>query len=145
MGLFKRRVHESEPMQSDVEYWPPIEITTTHTIPNVTLKLLGLVSGTAVVEANALKDAWAGIKGITGGRVKFYEEESRTAREHAMNDMIDEARPLGATDIIAVYIIEGFGGADNSALMVTVYGTAAKRLGERAISGIVPFAQDTEL
>jgi len=74
------------------------------TTPNVEgkkiVKYLGLVSGEAIMGANLFKDLFAGIRDIVGGRAAAYEKELKKAKEIAINEMIEEARKLGANAIL---------------------------------------------
>jgi len=96
------------------------------TTPNVEgkkiVKYLGLVSGEAIMGANLFKDLFAGIRDIVGGRAAAYEKELKKAKEIAINEMIEEARKLGANAILSVDLdYETIG---QSMLMVSVSGTA---------------------
>jgi len=48
------------------------------------------------------KDLFAGIRDIVGGRAAAYEKELKKAKEIAINEMIEEARKLGANAILSV-------------------------------------------
>ena len=48
------------------------------------------------------KDLFAGIRDIVGGRAAAYEKELKKAKEIAINEMIEEARKLGANVILSV-------------------------------------------
>lgn len=86
------------------------------------IKYLGIVSGEAIMGANILKDFFAGIRDIVGGRAGAYERELKRAKEIAINEMIEEARKLGANAILSVDIdYETIG---QSMLMVSASGTA---------------------
>ncbi|MCU4137488.1 MAG: putative pentameric protein YbjQ [Thermodesulfobacteria bacterium] len=96
------------------------------TTPNVEgkkiVKYLGLVSGEAIMGANLFKDLFAGIRDIVGGRAAAYEKELKKAKEIAINEMIEEARKLGANAILSVDLdYETIG---QSMLMVSASGTA---------------------
>ena len=96
------------------------------TTPNVEgkkiVKYLGLVSGEAIMGANLFKDLFASIKDVIGGRASAYEKELRKAKEIAMNEMIEEAKKLGANAILSIDLdYETIG---QGMLMVTVSGTA---------------------
>lgn len=100
-------------------------ITTTPTVEGKTIKhYLGLVVGEAIVGANILKDLFAGIRDIVGGRSAAYEQELQNARNIAIQEMVERATALGANAIVGIdldYEVLGQGG---SMLMVTVSGTA---------------------
>ncbi|WP_417452266.1 YbjQ family protein [Kiloniella sp.] len=82
----------------------------------------GIVSGDAIVGANFVKDFFAKITDVLGGRAGGYEKALRAAKNHAMNDMIEQAEEVGANAVIGVDLdYESIGG---SMLMVSVNGTA---------------------
>jgi uncharacterized protein YbjQ (UPF0145 family) len=86
-------------------------------------RYLGIVTGEAILGANIVKDFFAGIRDIVGGRAAAYEGELRKAREIALNEAKESALALGANAIVGVdldYETVGQG----SMLMVSVSGTA---------------------
>jgi len=86
----------------------------------------GLVGGDAILGANMFRDFFAGIRDILGGRSGAYEKVLRNAKNEAINDMIEQAREVGANAIVGVDLdyetiqIENGG----SMLMVSASGTA---------------------
>jgi uncharacterized protein YbjQ (UPF0145 family) len=102
-------------------------VLTTPTIEGKKItKYYGLVSGEAILGANIFKDFFAGIRDIVGGRSAAYEKELRQAKQIAINEMIDEAKSLGANAIVGVdldYETIGIGSGGNM-LMVSASGTA---------------------
>ena len=85
------------------------------------VKYLGLVSGEAIMGANVFKDLFASIRDIVGGRAAAYEKELRKAKEIAINEMVEEAKKLGANAILSVDLdYETIG---QSMLMVSASGT----------------------
>ena len=86
---------------------------------------LGVVTGEAILGANIVKDLFAGIRDIIGGRSGAYEQELRNAREIAFTELSAAAQQLGADAVIGIdldYETVGQG----SMLMVAVSGTAVK-------------------
>ncbi|WP_419903034.1 YbjQ family protein [Kiloniella sp.] len=82
----------------------------------------GIVSGDAIVGANFIKDFFAKVTDVLGGRAGGYEKALRGAKEHAMNDMIEQAQSTGANAVIGVDLdYESIGG---TMLMVSANGTA---------------------
>ena len=82
---------------------------------------LGIVTGEAILGANIVKDIFAGIRDIVGGRAGAYEESLRTAREEALREMAREADARGSDAVIGVDLdYEVMGGM----LMVSASGTA---------------------
>ena len=84
---------------------------------------LGVVTGEAILGANIVKDFFAGIRDIVGGRVAGYEKELQKARVIAFEEMDEQANNLGANTIVGIDLdYETVG--EGSMLMVTVSGTA---------------------
>jgi uncharacterized protein YbjQ (UPF0145 family) len=100
-------------------------ITTTPTIENhVIRQYLGIVTGEAIMGANIIKDLFASITDIVGGRSATYERELQKARQIAIDEMTAEAKEMGGDAVVGVdldyeVIREGM-------LMVAVSGTAVK-------------------
>lgn len=90
------------------------------------ISTLGVVSGEAIIGAHIFRDLFAGITNIIGGRAGGYEKALREARDIALQEMIDEARRLGADGVVGVDLDYESLGADNGMLMVTAAGTAVK-------------------
>lgn len=86
----------------------------------------GLVSGQAILGANFIKDFFAGIRDVVGGRAGSYEKVLRDAREAALEDMADEAKALGADAIVGIDLDYETVGDKGGMLMVTASGTAVK-------------------
>lgn len=84
----------------------------------------GIVSGDAIVGANIFKDFFASIRDVVGGRAGGYEKALRGAKQHAMEDMEEAAKALGANAVVAVDLDYETVGKDSSMLMVSVNGTA---------------------
>jgi uncharacterized protein YbjQ (UPF0145 family) len=100
-------------------------VTTTHQVEGRrVLTYHGVVSGEAIVGANVLRDFFASIRDIVGGRSGSYERVLRSGRDSALEEMIDEARRLGANAVVGVDLDYGAVGATESMLMVTATGTA---------------------
>jgi len=87
---------------------------------------LGLVTGEAILGANIFKDLFAGIRDIVGGRSASYEKELRRAKDIAVEEMVGQARAMGATAVIGVDIDyqEISVGSTGTMLMVGASGTA---------------------
>lgn len=99
-------------------------ITTTPTIEGKKIKkYLGLVSGEAIMGANIVRDFFASITDIVGGRSGAYEQSLRHGKEIALKEMAEEAEKLGATAVVGVDLdYETVG--NGSMLMVSASGTA---------------------
>jgi uncharacterized protein YbjQ (UPF0145 family) len=73
-----------------------------------------------------VRDFFAGITDIIGGRSGAYEKELRKAREYAFEEMQEQAEELGADAVIGVDIDYETLGENGGMLMVTAAGTAVK-------------------
>jgi len=100
-------------------------ITTTNNIEGKKItQYIGLVNGEAIIGANLVKDFFAGISDIVGGRSTAYEQGLREAKGIAIKEMIEQAQRLGANAIIAVDLDFQTIGGGGSMLMVSANGTA---------------------
>ena len=100
-------------------------ITTTPTIQGKEVKeYLGIVTGEAIMGANIVKDIFASITDIVGGRSAAYEKELTRARDIAIKEMEENAAALGANGIVGVDL--DYETVRGGMLMVTVSGTAVK-------------------
>jgi len=99
-------------------------VTTTNNIEGKkVVKYLGIVSGEAIIGANIVKDFFAGIRDIVGGRSGSYEEGLREAKDIALREMQEQALRIGANAILAVDLdYEALG--SNGMVMVSSSGTA---------------------
>ena len=84
----------------------------------------GLVMGEAILGANVFRDFFASIRDVVGGRSGSYERVLRDGRDTALEEMIDEAKRLGAHAIVGVHMDYGAIGKNEGMMMVTVSGTA---------------------
>lgn len=84
----------------------------------------GVVTGEAIVGANLVKDFFAGIRDIVGGRSAAYEKELARARELAFAEMEEQARERGGNAVIGIDIDYETVGERGGMLMVSVSGTA---------------------
>ncbi|GAA4441120.1 heavy metal-binding domain-containing protein [Ravibacter arvi] len=100
------------------------------TTPNVEGKKIvsyvGLVNGEAIIGANIVKDFFAGIRDVVGGRAGAYEQGLREAKSIAVKEMVEQAQRLGANAIIGVDLDYETIGANGSMLMVSANGTAVQ-------------------
>jgi len=107
-------------------------ITTTNHVEGQPVEdYLGIVMGEAIVGANIIKDLFAAVRDVVGGRAGAYEEALRGARQEALREMASRASDLGANAVIGVDLDYEVLGKAGSMLMVTSAGTAVK-LGPRA-------------
>ena len=81
----------------------------------------GIVVGEAILGANIVRDLFAGITDILGGRSGAYEQEMAKARETALREMEDHAETRGANAVVGVDLDYE---VINNMLMVSASGTA---------------------
>lgn len=102
-------------------------VTTTNSIEGrAVAQYLGIVAGEAIVGANVFRDLFAGIRDVIGGRSGAYEKTLREARQVAIDELIQEARSLGADAVVGVSIDFEGGVHQGTMMMVAASGTAVK-------------------
>ena len=100
-------------------------ITTTPTIEGHPIREYKcLVTGETIIGANFVKDFFAGLRDIVGGRSGAYESVLREAKDTALKEMEEHARAIGANAIVGIDLDYEALGANSSMLMVTASGTA---------------------
>ena len=90
------------------------------------LEYKGLVTGEAIIGANIVKDFFAGIRDIVGGRSKSYEKVLQEGKETSVREMMQRAQELGANAIVGIDIDYETVGQGGSMLMVACSGTAVR-------------------
>ena len=98
--------------------------TNTQIEGNTIREYKGIVTGETIIGANFVKDFFAGIRDIVGGRSASYEQVLREAKDTSMQEMIQRAQALGANAIVGIDIDYETVGANGSMLMVATSGTA---------------------
>lgn len=104
-------------------------LTTTDVIQGAVIdSYLGIVTAEVVYGTNALRDFFAGIRDIIGGRTNSYEEIFRKGHLEAMRELEQRARQLGADAVIGIEIDTGTINVDagGALLLITASGTAIK-------------------
>ena len=100
-------------------------VTTTPSIEGHPIKeYKGLVTGETIIGANFMKDFFASIRDIVGGRSGSYESVLREAKNIALREMQERAQMMGANAVVGVDLDYESLGANGSMLMVTASGTA---------------------
>jgi len=98
-------------------------LTTTNSIEGRKITAYkGIVVGEAIMGANIVRDFFASVTDVVGGRSGAYEQKLKDARDEAMAEIEDRAARLGADAVIGIdldYEVVG-----DSMLMVSVSGTA---------------------
>lgn len=90
------------------------------------VEYFGVVVGEAVLGANIVKDLFAGISDIIGGRSGAYERELKRARAIAFEMLSDEAVRLGANAVVGIDLDYEVMGGNGSIIMVSISGTAVR-------------------
>ena len=103
-------------------------LTTTESVEGKRItQYLGIVAGQAVMGTNVVRDFFADIRDIVGGRSGSYEKELDKAKRLALDDLASEAEDLGADAVVGVDLdYEFLGSGERSMLMVSANGTAVK-------------------
>ena len=100
-------------------------LTTTPQIEGQTIReYKGVVTGETIIGANFVKDFFAGIRDIVGGRAASYEQVLKEAQETSMREMMPRAQAMGANAIVGIDIDYETIGSTGSMLMVATSGTA---------------------
>ncbi|HEY9021653.1 MAG: heavy metal-binding domain-containing protein [Paracoccaceae bacterium] len=98
-------------------------VTTTNSIEGHRITdYRGIVVGEAIMGANVVRDIFAGITDIIGGRSGAYESKLQDARDTALRELQQKAALAGANAVVGVdldYEVVG-----QSMLMVSASGTA---------------------
>lgn len=102
-------------------------ITTTPSVEGKQIaEYCGIVTGEAILGANIIKDFFAGVRDIVGGRSASYEKELHQAREIALKELEEEAAKIGADAVVGIDLDYEVVGHGSSMLMVSVSGTAVR-------------------
>ncbi len=102
-------------------------ITTTPSIEGMRIETyLGLSSGEAIIGANIVRDLFASVRDLVGGRAGAYESLLRDAKDTAVAEMTEQAQAWGADAVVGVSFDYEVVGGKGSMLMVVVTGTAVK-------------------
>ena len=102
-------------------------ITTTQTVEGRRIVAYhGVVSGEAILGANFVRDFFASIRDVVGGRSGSYERVLREARDAALAEMTEEAQRRGANAVVGVDLDYETIGDTGSMLMVSASGTAVR-------------------
>jgi len=100
-------------------------VSTTPTIEGRPIQeYVGIVTGEAIMGANVVRDFFASITDIVGGRSGAYESKLKEARDVAFEEMKLQASRLGANAIVAIDI--DYEVVREGMLMVAVSGTAVR-------------------
>ena len=94
---------------------------------NVIAERLGIVTAECAFGMNLLKDLFAGVRDIVGGRSKSTQKVLRDSRETVLAELRNEAYLLDADAVIAIDLdYSEFSGGGKSMLFIVASGTAVK-------------------
>ena len=98
------------------------------TMPNLPgyriVEVLGLVRGNTVRARHIGRDIIAAFRNLVGGEVMEYRKLMAEAREQSLDQMIEEARELGANAILSVRMTTAMIGQGMAEILV--FGTAVR-------------------
>jgi len=105
-------------------------ITTTNNVDGYKIEeYVDIVSGEAVMGANIIRDLFASVTDIIGGRSGQYEDRFRTAKRLALDEMEEEAEHYGANAVVGVSV--EYEMVRESMMLVSAHGTAVKIVKEK--------------
>ena len=115
----------------------PLSLSTSHSNLNVMLltttpsieghpirEYRGIISAETIIGANFVKDFFARITDVFGGRSGSYERVLREGKEAALAELTKETQRLGANAVVGLKLDYEAVGASGSMLMVVASGTA---------------------
>ena len=104
-------------------------VTTTNSIEgrNIT-EYIEIVTSEVIYGTNALKDFFAGIRDVFGGRTGGYEKVFEKAQSQAIEELQKRAKKLKADAVIGIKVDTGTINVDEQGvlILVTATGTAVK-------------------
>jgi uncharacterized protein YbjQ (UPF0145 family) len=104
-------------------------LTTTDTIQEATIDAyLGIVTAEVVYGSNALRDFFAGIRDIIGGRTAGYERVFQQGQQEALAELTERAQRLGADAVVGIELDTGTINLDQTGvlMLITATGTAVR-------------------
>ncbi|KEK21870.1 MULTISPECIES: heavy metal-binding domain-containing protein [Bacillus] len=100
-------------------------VTTTSTIQGKEIiEYIDIVNGEAIMGANIVRDLFASVRDVVGGRSGAYESKLKEARDIAMEEMKVLAKQKGANAIVGIDV--DYEVVRDGMLMVAVSGTAVR-------------------
>ena len=104
-------------------------ITTTDTIQGVVIESYkGVVTAQVVYGSNAIRDFFAKLRDVVGGRTGSYEDLFRDGQNKALEELKKKAKALGANAVVGIELDSGSITIDVSGtlVLITASGTAVK-------------------
>ncbi|SDE18640.1 Uncharacterized conserved protein YbjQ, UPF0145 family [Bacillus wiedmannii] len=100
-------------------------VTTTNTIQGKEIiEYIDIVNGEAIMGANIVRDIFASVRDVVGGRSGAYESKLKEARDIAMEEMKQLAIQKGANAIVGIDV--DYEVVRDGMLMVAISGTAVR-------------------
>ncbi|MFL0492511.1 heavy metal-binding domain-containing protein [Bacillus sp. 179-I 2A5 NHS] len=100
-------------------------VTTTNTIQDKEIiEYIDIVNGEAIMGANIVRDIFASVRDVVGGRSGAYESKLKEARDIAMEEMKQLAMQKGANAIVGIDV--DYEVIRDGMLMVAISGTAVR-------------------
>ncbi|MBJ8107733.1 MULTISPECIES: heavy metal-binding domain-containing protein [Bacillus cereus group] len=100
-------------------------VTTTNTIQGKEIiEYVDIVNGEAIMGANIVRDIFASVRDVVGGRSGAYESKLKEARDIAMDEMKQLATQKGANAIVGIDV--DYEVVRDGMLMVAISGTAVR-------------------
>jgi len=100
-----------------------MDVVTTETVPGRdTEEALGIARGNTVKARNVGRDITQSIRNITGGELKAYSELLTSARDEALERMVEDAQSMNADAVVNVRLESSE--IANGGSEVIAYGTA---------------------
>jgi uncharacterized protein YbjQ (UPF0145 family) len=89
---------------------------------------LGVVTAEVVYGSNALRDWFAGIRDIIGGRTGAYERVFERGQREAIDELAERATKTGANGVIGIQITTDTINVDETGtlMLITATGTAVR-------------------
>ena len=104
-------------------------LTTTDVLQGVEVEsYVGVVTAEVVYGSNAIRDWFAGLRDVIGGRTGSYERLFEKGHQKAMEELEQRAKRKGADAIIGISVTTGTINIDERGvlLLITATGTAVK-------------------
>jgi uncharacterized protein YbjQ (UPF0145 family) len=104
-------------------------VTTTDVIQGVEIQsYLGLVTAEVVYGTNVLRDFFASIRDVVGGRTGSYEQVFEKGQREAIAELERRAQRLGANAIVGIEVDTGTINVDQNGvlILITAIGTAVR-------------------
>ena len=99
-------------------------VYTTDVLQGATInQYLGVVTAEVVYGSNALRDFFAGIRDVIGGRTGSYERVFERGQQEALKELEKGALRLGADAVIGVHINTGTINIDESGALLLITAT----------------------